>query len=418
VIFSRLSRYIYYYLCLGTCLLLVALVSLLASFVVLPVAYADGGAPNLAYVAGTPKGVSVIDVQQQKVTNTFSIPGDPRSISLSLDGRFLYVTQPQLNKVSIIAAKTGGLICSAVVPGQPDLLVFDSGRNVLYAAGDKAASVTVLDATNCKVKQTIQTPGPVFGLAFAAIAPAASGNTGNQVWVANATSVNIFDDINGKTLGTVPLPDGPRYLSIPPGATIYAATAKGTVVAIDLNAPHAVTPLLSGGTYGPMDYDATTGQVYVPDQKNNQFVVLNPVDAGFKAPKEPNRVIKLAARPQSIAITNDGQLGFGALDNGSVAMFDLPARQLITTVQTGGSPGFIIAGVYPPTFGTTPQQASWLVNVANIAGYLIVVALLAVPIILFRRYAKRSDPNDEKKATATTDEAQPVAGREDLDKKL
>jgi len=29
--------------------------------------HADGGAPNLAYVAGTPQGVSVIDVAQQKV---------------------------------------------------------------------------------------------------------------------------------------------------------------------------------------------------------------------------------------------------------------------------------------------------------------------------------------------------------------
>lgn len=425
VIFSRLSQYIYYYLCLGGCILLVTLALLLVPFVVLPVAYADGGAPNLAYVAGTPKGVSVIDVQQQKVTNTFSIPGDPHAISLSLDGRFLYVTQPQLNKVSIIAAKTGAPICSASVSGEPALLVFDSGRNLLYVAGNKASSVTVLDATNCNVKRTLQTPGPVFGLAFAAVAPAASGNSGNQIWVANATSVSIFDDISGKVLGTVSLPDGPRYLSIPPGATVYATTVKGTVVAIDLNSPYSVTPLLSGGNYGPMDYDATTGEVYVPDQKNNQYVVLTPVNAGFKAPKEPNRVIKLTARPESIAITNDGQLGFGALDNGSVALFDLPARQLITTIQTGGAPRFVIAGVYPPTFGTTPQQASWLVNVANIAGYLIVVALLIVPIILFRRYAKRSDPNpspktddNDKNATVTTNEAQSAAGKEGLDKKL
>ncbi len=413
VIFSRIYRY------LCVLFLPVLLVFLLAPLVALPVAYADGGAPNLAYVVGTSKGVSVVDVQQQKVTNTFSVPGDPRSVALSLDGRFLYVSQPQLNEVSIIAAKTGETICHASVPGEPDLLVFDSNSNVLYAAGKKASSVTVLNANNCNVKRTIQTAGPIFGLAFAAVGPSVSGQSGNQIWVANATSISLFDDVSGKMLGTVPLPDGPRYLSIPPGATVYATTAKGTVVAIDLNSPYTISPLLSGGEYGPMDYDATTGEVYVPDQKNNQFVVLTPVNPGFKAPKEPDRVIKLAVRPESIAITNDGQLGFGALDNGSVALFDLPARQLITTIQTGGSPHFIIAGVYPPTFGTTPQQASWLVNVANIAGYLIVVALLIVPIILFRRYAKGRDPSvHEEKAITTANEPQSVSGKEDPHKKL
>src|SRR5256885_2302628 len=34
-------------------------------------AYADGGAPNLAYVAGSAKGISVIDIGQQKVTGSF-----------------------------------------------------------------------------------------------------------------------------------------------------------------------------------------------------------------------------------------------------------------------------------------------------------------------------------------------------------
>ena len=59
-----------------------------------PRARADGGAPNLAYVSGTPSGISVIDVLQGKVTKTISVAGDPHTILLSLDGRFLYVTQP------------------------------------------------------------------------------------------------------------------------------------------------------------------------------------------------------------------------------------------------------------------------------------------------------------------------------------
>ena len=52
-------------------------------------AYADGGAPNLAYVSGTSSGVSVIDVGQAKVTKTISLAGDPHTFLLSQDGGLL-----------------------------------------------------------------------------------------------------------------------------------------------------------------------------------------------------------------------------------------------------------------------------------------------------------------------------------------
>src|SRR5207248_9762088 len=38
-------------------------------------AYAHGGAPTLAYVAGTTKGSSIIDIAQQKVNGTFTLRG-------------------------------------------------------------------------------------------------------------------------------------------------------------------------------------------------------------------------------------------------------------------------------------------------------------------------------------------------------
>ncbi|TMC56115.1 MAG: hypothetical protein E6J21_15210 [Chloroflexota bacterium] len=102
-------------------------------------AYADGGAPNLAYVAGTTKGISIIDIAQQKVTGTFTVGGDPHSVMLSLDGRFLYVAQPALGRMIMLAAKTGAIICSVNLPGQPSLLALDPtpNANVLYAAGEQ-----------------------------------------------------------------------------------------------------------------------------------------------------------------------------------------------------------------------------------------------------------------------------------------
>ena len=97
--------------------------------------HADGGAPNLAYVSGTPSGVTVIDVLQGRVTKLISVAGDPSTILLSLDGRFLYVSQPGLGQVTVILAETGRPVCTARLPGEPAFLALDQYSNALYAAG-------------------------------------------------------------------------------------------------------------------------------------------------------------------------------------------------------------------------------------------------------------------------------------------
>jgi hypothetical protein len=48
----------------------------------------------------------------------------------------------------------------------------------------------------------------------------------------------------------------------------------------------------------------------------------------------------------------------------------------------------VITGLYPPSIGTTPSQANLLSTIMTIAGYVLVVAVLIVPLLLFRRYAK------------------------------
>jgi hypothetical protein len=352
-----------------------------------PNVYADGGAPNLAYVSGSQKGISVIDIGQQKVTDGYTMKSEPDAIYLSLDGRFLYVTQPASGQVIMLAAKTGQTICSANVPGQPSLLAFDPGLNILYTAGNGGTSVTALDPSNCTIQQTIHMNSPIYGLAVGIIGSGAPGETTNQLWVADATSLNVF--VNKKLLGSLQVPGGPQYITIPPGFTAYVTTRQGSVYAVDLTSRKLSPALISGGSFGPMDYNAFTSEVYIPDMLNKQVDVLSPIFPGTNTlPREPNYSIHLGVVPQSIAITSDGQLGFIALASGNVAMLDIPGKQIINTILVGGNPRFIITGLYPPLIGTTPQQASVWGTVINIAAYALVIGLLIVPIILFQRYAR------------------------------
>jgi DNA-binding beta-propeller fold protein YncE len=358
-------------------------------------AYADGGAPNLAYVVGSASGVDVIDVAQQKVTSNFNISGAPHSALLSPDARFLYVTQPASGQVSVLAAKTAQQICSASVSGQPSVMALDPSTAHIYVGGNGASVVSEIDPSTCQIVRTFQTNGPVYGLYVAAVATAQANSTGNQLWVAAGDALEVFDTTKASQITSIPITGGPDHVTIPPGATVYTTTRSGSVDAVDLSS-HKITTLVSGGQYGPMDFDETTGEVYVPDMTNNQLVVLAPVNAGFAPPHEPSRTIKLGVQPQSVAITSDGQLGFVALSGGNVAMLDIPGRNLVSTIYVGGSPQFVITGLYPPVIGTTPQQATIWSAALNIAAYVLIVLLLIVPILLYRYYSRKKTTSLEE----------------------
>jgi len=348
-------------------------------------AHADGGAPQLAYVAGAAQGISIIDIAQRRVTGTIAESGNPRTVLLSLDGSTLYVTRPTLGQVAVVNAKSGKTLCTAGLPGQPSLLALSLDSTVLYAAGLGDTNVHALDPQTCHVTRTFETHEPVYGLAVTASTAAnATPSTPNQLWITGTTSLTIFD-ANGQMLGSVPIAGGPQNISIPGGFTAYVTTRQGTVVAVDLNSRQVIRTLLSGGQYGPMDYDANTGEVYVPDHQHNQLDVLSPIVADTTATQqEPAQIIHLSNSPQSVAITSDGQLGFVALTNGQVLMLDVPRRSIITSITVGGTPHFIITGLYPPANAplTIPQQATIPPTSTKPFGILFLIFSLALTGVL------------------------------------
>jgi hypothetical protein len=228
----------------------------------------------------------------------------------------------------------------------------------------------------------------VYGLAVALTAGSSINvSNSNQLWVASTDGLTIFDDRSEQTLGDVPLPGGPQYLSIPPGETVYVTTRQGGVDAISLKT-REVRQILKGGIFGPMDYDALTGEVYVPDKQHNVLNVLSPVDISVTTlPTQPERVIHTGGTPESVAITNDGLLGFITLQGGRVAMLDLIAHRLVYTVDVGGTPHFIITGLYPPpaldtTTPTSPSISTQQTSIPQIFWVIVFFVSLVTIVIV------------------------------------
>ncbi len=368
--------------------LLLSLFSLL--WLTLPVA-ADGGAPQLAYVAGTTAGLGVITIAQQRVTGSIALPGSASMVLLSPNGYALYVAQPALGRVSVLNARTGKLLCADAIPGQPTRLALSLDASILYVGGPGDTRVRAIDPATCAIKRTFETHQPVYGLAVAAsTALNATPFTPNQIWVSGTNALTIFD-AQGAFVHTISVVAGPQYISIPAGFTAYVTTRQGTVLAVDLPTMRVFQTLLSGGQFAPLDYDAATGEVYVPDKQHNQVDVLIPSTIDTSAlPQEPVRVLHFTTSPQSIAITSDGQLGFVALASGQVAMLDIPGHSTITTLTVGGVPDFIITGLYPPAPGpaTVPPSmpaASSSSLLVPILSALLVGLLLSAGLWFFWR---------------------------------
>src|SRR5260370_18569 len=140
----------------------------------------------------------------------------------------------------------------------------DGGAPQLAYVAGAAQGISIIDIAQRRVNGSI--------------AVAASPTPHNQRWIPAPTSHTFFE-VNGPVLGSVPIAGGPQDISSPGGFTAYVTARHGTVVAVDLSTRRVVRTLLSGGQFGSMDYDANTGEVYVPDRQHNQLDVLTPVTA-------------------------------------------------------------------------------------------------------------------------------------------
>ena len=338
--------------------------------------HADGGAPDLAYVAGASQGIGIIDVAQQKLVKTFTVSGDPQMILLSPDGQLLYVPEPGAGRVVALAASTGQTVCSVPFPGHPSLLALSNDGTILYVAGTNETTILALDAQTCQPQHSFQNAEPISWLAATI-----SDTQSNQLWVAGTTLVSVVD-AQWQVSASIPIAGAPRFISLPNTLTAYVATSQGTIDAIDMSTYQVFDTIQLGGTFGPMDFDAATEEVYVPDMQHKRIIVIASLLDEPPFPPEPELVIPLNSVPESIAITFDGQLGFIALARGKVAMLDIPGRSLVATLSVGGQPRFIISGSYPPASVPVPQPTQQKQATAPDLPILASTGVLTIGVLL------------------------------------
>src|SRR5262249_22387755 len=120
--------------------------------------------------------------------------------------------------------------------------------------------------------------------------------------------------------------------------------------------------------------------------RENQVAVLAPVSPGAdggqsRLPAEPVRTLSFEGGPIALIITYDGALGFVTeRDAGRLAMLDVPANTVLTSIHIGGSPQAVVTGAYPPALDV---QSVNTVAIAMSVGALAVI--IGVGIVMLRR---------------------------------
>ena len=346
-------------------------------------AHADGGAPNLAYVAGAGTNgnqVAVIDIAKKQVTGHITIGNAPHALALSSDARMLFVAASSGEGVAVVDAHALTVSATIKTPAPPlNLAINYTNTPTLFITLSNGTLVLANPDTNA-VRATIPLGQRLDGVGVAGPGNGTVSGQDLEIYVADPVANQVIV-VNARTqaiLARIAVPGGPSGIVVSPsGGIIYVLTHAGTIVVIGL-ASHSVlgNPLLNvpGAHFGAADYDAITNQVYVPDAAHHIVYILAPVTSayGTRAIAEPRATLPFTNGPSAAAITFDGAYSFVATtDGGQVTMFDATTRTMLATIAVGGAPTAIITGPYPPVLN---RQTSSILGIG--------ISLLALLIIV------------------------------------
>jgi YVTN family beta-propeller protein len=367
-------------------------------------AHADGGAPNLAYVAGAgPRsdGVAILDISQRRAVARVSVGGSPAGVVLSADARYLFVAQSAGNHVAVVDAHAQRVVGTIQVGSGPTALAIDfpfGGSTTLYVANTGSDTLTIIDADARRVLATVPVGLRPSAVAIAGPNSGIENTSDPEIYVASAGSntVAVVSEVRRRVVDTIAVPGGPTDVTVPAtGGVAYVATESGNIDAISV-ADHRFLGVVlhrPGDKLGHMDYDAVTGQIYVPDAAAGTVEVLRPVSVDTASggtsvamPPEPARTLRFGGGPAAVAITFDGAYGFVARGAaGSVTMLDMGSRGTLATINVGGTPHAIISGAYPPPVSA---QVAFGLNLA--VAILVLIGVVSVVLTGRRRRARTS----------------------------
>jgi YVTN family beta-propeller protein len=242
-------------------------------------------------------GIGVVDLKLQKLVNTYPSGADPEAFALSHDGKFLYVSNEDVGKLSAVDLTHGTVRATVAVGSEPEGVAVSRDDRTVYVTCETSNSVYVVDARNMKGLAQIPTekrPRAIF---------LASQSHRGYVTDEFGAALTVFSTDDYKVVQTIALGDPklvrPMGIASPDGRRLYVTT----------------------GRFGALlEVDPATGRVL-------------------------KTIEKVGQRPWGLALSRDGRKAYTANGpSGDVSIVDLESARVEGRVAVGGSPWGVVAG--------------------------------------------------------------------------
>jgi PQQ-dependent catabolism-associated beta-propeller protein len=285
--------------------------------------------------------ITVLDSTTMKVVKTVPVGQRPRGITISPDGKFIYLCASDDDTIQVI--NTADMQVVGTLPSGPDpeLFVLSPDGKVLYVANENDNLVTVIDLATKKVVSEIPVGVEPEGMG---ISP--DGKT--LVNTSETTSMAHFIDTSTHQITDNVLVDTrPRYAEFKPdGSEVWVSAEVGGTVSVIDNATRQVThkitfdvPGLRSEAIQPVGVNITADgkKAYVALGPANRVAVIN------TQTYQVEKYILVGQRVWHLAFTPDQKtvISTNGISN-DVTFIDVATDEPIESVTVGALPWGVV----------------------------------------------------------------------------
>ena len=250
---------------------------------------------------------ALVAISASGASQTIKVGAGPVAIAINQKTARVYVVNAASRSVSVIDAKTGGVIASVPTAARPYAIAVDELSNRVYVSNTFSNMLTVIDG------ETNQSKNLPTGSADAILVDSEN----RRVYLLGYESDTITE-LNPETGTTTKLPAGAMHLwgMARAGQTLYVShVQEKTIGAIDLQA-HRVHTLPVGSMPCAVVVDPGTGTLYVANYADGTVSILGKGGS--------SSILKVSAWPQALS-----------LDSGAHRLYVAsPQKDVVTVIDT------------------------------------------------------------------------------------
>ena len=301
--------------------------------------------PALAYkvYVSNEKGnsVSVLDSDSMEVIKTIKVGQRPRGITISKDGKFLYVCASDDDTIEIIDTSTYEIVGTLPSGPDPELFVLSPDGKRLYVANEDDNLVTVIDLE----KRSVITEIPV-GVEPEGMGVSPDGKT--VVNTSETTNMAHFIDVEAHEITNNVLVDSrPRFAEFKQDGSEVWVTAEigGTVSVIDTKT-HTIKKKIGFEIPGLAKEAIQPVGVRITKDGKKAFVALGPANRVAEIDGdtyEVKRYILVGQRVWQLAFTPDEKYVIATNGNSNdVTFIDVQSGEPVKSTPVGELPWGVV----------------------------------------------------------------------------